>query len=128
MEKRGGREIGKAGEEIACKYLMQRGQTILERNWRAGHLEIDIISLDKDGMHFVEVKSRMAPALAEPQENVNIVKQKRIANAALKYLHSKAEKLDLGQVEVFFDIVAIIFDKEDTEVTYFPKAYIPMYY
>ena len=59
MESKGNyrRDLGKKGEDIACRLLEEKGHTILERNWRSGHLEIDIISLDQDGIHFVEVKA-----------------------------------------------------------------------
>lgn len=52
MEDRGNhrQSIGKQGEDIACNLLRSMGHTILERNWRSGHLEIDIISFDKDGI------------------------------------------------------------------------------
>ena len=50
-------KIGRRGEDIVCDYLVDRGHTILERNWRWGHLEIDIISINNIGIHFVEVKS-----------------------------------------------------------------------
>ena len=45
MESKGNyrRDLGKKGEDIACRLLEEKGHTILERNWRAGHLEIDII-------------------------------------------------------------------------------------
>ena len=39
-------ELGKLGEQMATKYLEDNGYTILERNYRKGHLEIDIIALD----------------------------------------------------------------------------------
>ena len=39
------RELGKKGEDIACGLLEGMGHIILERNWRSGHLEIDIMSL-----------------------------------------------------------------------------------
>ena len=39
-------ELGRLGEDIACRYLENLGHTILDRNWRWGHLEIDIISFD----------------------------------------------------------------------------------
>ena len=45
--------LGKRGEDIAFGMLRDMGHTILERNWRSGHLEIDIISFDPDGIHFV---------------------------------------------------------------------------
>lgn len=127
-EKRGKSAIGKRGEEIACNYLMENGHTVIDRNWRSGHLEIDIVSLDKDGMHFVEVKSRTAPYQAEPEENVDYAKQKKITSAAQKYLLTKALKESIGDVEVFFDIVTVVFEGGKTEVKYFPQAYVPMYY
>ena len=46
------RDLGRIGEEIACDLLRKMGHRILERNYRNGHLEIDIISIDADGIHF----------------------------------------------------------------------------
>ena len=67
-------KLGKSGEDIACRYLEGLGHTILERNWRGGHLEIDIISVDPDGIHFVEVKARQKSIQAPPQDNVGAAK------------------------------------------------------
>lgn len=51
-------EFGKWGEDLAAKYLEERGFEILERNWRHEHKEVDIIA-QKDGtLYFVEVKTR----------------------------------------------------------------------
>ena len=63
-------ELGKKGEDIACGLLLSMGHIILERNWRSGHLEVDIISSCSDGIHFVEVKTRKNSIQAPPQENV----------------------------------------------------------
>ena len=57
---RGRGALGKHGEDDVCQFLIERGHTILDRNWRSGHLEIDIVTLAPDGIHFVEVKSRVA--------------------------------------------------------------------
>ena len=67
--------LGKKGEDIACEILRGMGHTILERNWRSSHLEIDIISFDPDGIHFVEVKTRRQSIQAPPQESVDRAKQ-----------------------------------------------------
>ena len=69
--------LGRRGEDVACGFLSGKGHTIVERNYRSGHLEIDIITLDKDGVHFVEVKSRVAPVAVSPEENVTAAKQKK---------------------------------------------------
>ena len=77
--------LGKKGEDIACEMLRGMGHTILERNWRSSHLEIDIISFDPDGIHFVEVKTRRQSIQAPPQESVDRAKQSRIAKAARSF-------------------------------------------
>lgn len=119
--------LGKMGEDKACEYLEGLGHTILERNWRSGHLETDIISLAPDGIHFVEVKSRVAPVSAMPEENVGYAKQKKLTAGALKYLHSTEKREAIGDAEVFFDVISLIFEGEKVDVRYFPQAFIPMY-
>jgi putative endonuclease len=102
------------------------GHTILERNWRSGHLEIDLISLGTDGIHFVEVKTRRLNIQAPPQENVDRTKQARIIRAAGKYLKS-GKGTPYGCLECMFDVVAITFEGNEAKTEWFPQAYIPIY-
>ena len=117
---------GKKGEDVACDLLAGRGHTILERNHRVGHLEIDIISVSADGIHFVEVKARRESIQAPPQDNVDHVKQRRIAAAAKGYLRSR-KGLPFNGCECHFDVIAVIFKENTAQVDYFPDAYIPIY-
>lgn len=119
--------LGRRGEDVACGFLSGKGHTIVERNHRSGHLEIDIITLDKDGVHFVEVKSRVAPVAVSPEENVTAAKQKKVADAALRYLHTSKDKRLSADLEVSFDVVAVTFDGGGEIVEWFPNAYYPMY-
>lgn len=119
--------VGRMGEDEACKLLSSLGHTILDRNWRGGHLEIDIISLDSKGLHFVEVKSRVAPVAAEPEENVTRSKQKKIVEAAERYLHGTENVKWREGLEVNFDIVSVTFDGDDVKAEYFPNAWFPMF-
>lgn len=119
--------LGRRGEDVACGFLSGKGHTIVERNYRSGHLEIDIITLDKDGVHFVEVKSRVAPVAVSPEENVTAAKQKKVADAALRYLHTSKDKRLSADLEVSFDVVAVTFDGGVEIVEWFPNAYYPMY-
>ena len=118
--------LGKRGEDMACRYLQSIGHTILERNWRAGHLEIDIISYDADGIHFVEVKTRQKNIQAPPQENVDTAKQKRIARAALRYLNT-SKSLPGRDLECIFDVIAVTSDNDEMKIEWIPQAYIPLY-
>ena len=123
MIEKGKGPLGKKGEQIAAQFLEAHGHTILHHNWRSGHLEIDLISEDDFGLHFVEVKSRTAPFEADPEENVNFSKQGKITSATLRYLNNVGG----GDKEVFFDIIAVVFDGNKTDVKYFPQAWIPLY-
>ena len=120
------RELGKQGEDLACEWLRQHGHAILERNWRSGHLEIDIITFDAEGIHFVEVKARKESIQAPPQDNVNTLKQKRLAKAAGAFLN-KTESLPFGEMECFFDVIAVTFHGSAYEIEWIPQAYIPIY-
>ena len=61
-------ELGKWGEDCAADYLQRKGYTIVERDWKSGHRDIDIIAADKDGtIVFIEVKTRRNRLLATPR-------------------------------------------------------------
>ncbi len=117
---------GRHGEDIACRLLEDKGHMILERNFRVGHLEIDIISTAADGIHFVEVKARRESIQAPPQDNVDRAKQRRIASAAKGFLRSR-RGMAFNCSECHFDIVAVTFTETTTQVEYFYDAYIPIY-
>ena len=114
-------KVGRKGEDIACELLIKHGHTVIERNWRIGHLEIDIITLDRIGIHFVEVKTRRPPLQAAPQECVNTTKQRRVARAAQNWM----AKNGFTEAECHFDIVSVVIDGEKIFSEYFPDAYIP---
>ena len=119
-------KLGKLGEDLACRLLESLGHTILKRNFRSGHLEIDIISIDGDGIHFVEVKARQKNIQAAPQDNVGYKKQSRITKAALSFLNSR-QGLPYGSHECLFDVVAVTFEGDKPTVELIPQAYIPIY-
>lgn len=128
-EKIAGRKaVGAAGEQEACDFLESRGMQILERNWRGGHTEVDVIALDAAGLHFVEVKTRVAPLAASPEENVRSAKMRTLVKAAQIYLHGKdTSRRALQDCEVFFDVVSVVLDRENTSIEFLPNAFIPLY-
>ena len=119
-------ELGRIGEDLACSHLESLGHRILARNWRSGHLEIDIISLGEDGIHFVEVKTRRRNVQAAPQDNVGHKKQARITKAALSFLNSR-EGVPYGSHECSFDVAAITIEGDKAQLEWIPQAYIPIY-
>ncbi len=119
--------LGQRGEDLACGFLSGQGHTIVRRNYRSGHLEIDIITLDRNGVHFVEVKSRTAPVEVSPEENVTVSKQRKVAEAAKRYLRTSKDEGISEDLEINFDVVAVTFDGGKETVEWFPNAFYPMF-
>lgn len=117
---------GRDGEELVCRLLEEKGHTILERNWRSGHKEIDIISLNADGIHFVEVKSRRKNIQAPPQYNVDARKRRNITKAAASFLRTSGG-LPYRNMECSFDIASVVFSEESIKVDLLEQAYIPLF-
>ena len=121
--------VGRKGEQEAGAYLSRLGHRILARNWRSGHLELDLVTLTGNELHIVEVKSRTAPVMAPPQRNVDRRKQQRLVAAAQAFLRSDGRKNLPADLEVFFDVLTVVFygTGADFAVDYYPKAFIPLY-
>jgi putative endonuclease len=79
-------DFGKLGEQLAEDFLINKGYTILHRNWRYSHFEIDIVALKNDLPHFVEVKTRSSKQFGEPEESVNKKKIRSLLQAADEFL------------------------------------------
>lgn len=78
--------IGNLGENIACKYLVQKGYTILERNFLRKYGEIDIIARDPGGdLVFVEVKSLKQNNSITPEENMTSQKLRKLRKICESY-------------------------------------------
>lgn len=85
MDKMNPVEKGRKGEDIAAQYLINKGFSILERNFKRKGGEIDIIALKGELLLFVEVKTCYSPDSFDPAEWVDPAKQKRIIQTALRY-------------------------------------------
>ena len=79
-------ETGRRGEDAAAAMIERCGWSILDRNWRSGHLELDIVADDHGVIVFVEVKTRAAGGLQRPFEALGAEKRKRLQRAAMLWL------------------------------------------
>ncbi|MEG2243517.1 MAG: YraN family protein [Muribaculaceae bacterium] len=101
------------------EYLVTKGYTIRETNWRCGKVEIDIVA-EKDGrIVIVEVKTRSTDVIY-PEDAVDRKKMLNLVRAANAYMNF----YDLPH-EVQFDIISIIGKIDDFELEHIPDAFLP---
>ena len=95
-------DLGKWGEQVAADYLLRKGYEIIERDWKSGHRDLDIIALDGDIVVFVEVKTRSNRMFTDPVDAVGYQKIHNLQQAANHYV--KYRHID-GDIR--FDIVCV---------------------
>lgn len=116
--------IGNEGEQVAREYLITRGLTVRETNWRLGHLEVDIIAEEQDILHIIEVKTRDKENVDDfdPMDSVDKKKQRRLIAAANSYVDYY--RIDY---EIEYDVMILIHDRQSGvyEIDFFENAFYP---
>jgi putative endonuclease len=101
-------DLGRRGESLAKTFLEGLGYEILDENWTHGKLEVDLIAYKDRMIIFTEVKTRTGNGFGEPEDFVDMRKQKLLADAADEYIY-----LMDHQGEVRFDIISVLFDRNE---------------
>ncbi len=104
---------GKIGEDLAANWLILHDYQIIEQNWRFKNVEIDIIAIKHNMLHFIEVKTATSMKYGNPEEKVNEKKIKNMLFAADEYLHIYPQ-----HKRIQFDVLAITMLPK-TEIAYF---------
>lgn len=112
-------ELGKKGEDLAVLYLQKKGYKIVARNFKYQKAEVDIIANHDNVLVIIEVKTRSTPDFGSPQE---FVKGKQI-QSLVKAVNFFIIEHDLD-VEVRFDIIAIIKNKAGTKIEHLENAFL----
>jgi putative endonuclease len=99
-----GRDRGRIGEDVACRFLRARGAVIVERNFHCRGGEIDIVARIAGYLVFVEVRLRSSQRFGSGAESVDGRKRQRLVRAARYYLglHRRAASLPMR-----FDVISI---------------------
>jgi putative endonuclease len=96
------RALGAEGEARAAAHLERLGFRVLERNARAGGVELDLVAARGGLLVFVEVKTRRVRDFGAPEESVDARKQARLARGAAAWLHERRPRA----ARVRFDVIA----------------------
>ena len=112
--------LGKDGETAAVAYLEKKGYRIMHTNWRLGSYELDIIAQTADELVIIEVKTRSAGSITNPEDAVTNQKIKRIIAATDFYI--KYFDIDLP---ARFDIISILGNPPNFEIDHIEDAFYP---
>jgi len=102
---------GRVGEEIAKKFLLEKGFEIIEQNYSIDMGEIDIIALDNNWLVFVEVKLKVGDRFGTPEEMISKGKIWQIRRVAEMWLLNN-EKMRRKYPQQRIDAVCIVTDTD----------------
>ncbi|MDR0927840.1 MAG: YraN family protein [Ignavibacteria bacterium] len=113
------KNIGNKGEDIAVKFLEDKGYLIIERNFKFGKEgEIDIVAKDKNTLVFVEVKTRSNHNFGDPVLAISQKKRRLWSLAANGYML----KNNIHNQECRLDLIAIDLISETPQITHIENA------
>ena len=118
-------ELGVRGEEIAARWLETKGWAILDRRFRNGHRDLDLVACrtDEPGTErlvaFVEVRTRLCTDFGTPAETVGWKKQRELARSARVWLAANRRSGDTYR----FDVLGIVLGGGRVQIQYVPDAF-----
>lgn len=103
-------DLGRRGEDLASAFLVEAGLTLVERNWRCGQGEIDIVARDGNETVFVEVKTRAGLGYGHPLESITAQKLARLRRLAAAWCEAHPGEFE----RIRIDAVAVIAPRAGT--------------
>ena len=98
--------FGELGERIAERWLRRRGWRVLQRRFRNGHRDIDLV-VERDGtVVFVEVKARKGAEFGGPVQAVNYRNRKQLERSSMVWIHLHGRDMESYR----FDVVGVLVD------------------
>lgn len=112
-------EFGALGERIAERWLRRQGWRVLQRRFRSGHRDIDLV-MERDGtVAFVEVKARRGSQFGDPVEAVNWNKQKQLVRSASTWIDRHGRPSESYR----FDVVGVLVEGDRVRVRHIANAF-----
>jgi putative endonuclease len=114
------REDGARAEDLAARFLSDRGYRVLHRNHQIRSGELDLVVQAPDGtLCFVEVRARADVAFGRPAETVTHAKRRRLISAARHYLATRVR----GEPPCRFDVIELIGAGASVHIEHIPDAF-----
>lgn len=113
-------DTGRLGEQAAADHLTAKGYAIVDRNWRCGRLEIDIVAQRGSRLAIVEVKTRSDADGNDPVDAVSRSKQLAMVRAGVAYARAHGLPHELQ-----FDIIGISGTPDNFRIEHIEDAFPP---
>jgi putative endonuclease len=111
--------FGELGERIAERWLRRRGWTVVQRRFRSGHRDIDLV-VERDGtVAFVEVKARRGAEFGGPVQAVNHRKRKQLERSALVWIDRHGREAESYR----FDVVGVLLNGAEVRICHVENAF-----
>jgi putative endonuclease len=111
--------LGELGERIAERWLRERGWRVMQRRFRSGHRDIDLV-VERDGVvAFVEVKARRTEEFGGPIEAVNWRKQKELGRSARVWVDRHGRAAEAYR----FDVIGVLVAGSTVRIRHVPNAF-----
>jgi putative endonuclease len=114
-----GQDLGIEGERIAERWLVQRGWRVIQRRYRSGHRDIDLVTASGQTIAFVEVKTRRGEAFGGPVEAVNWKKRRELSRSASTWIDRHGRPGETYR----FDVVGILVTGDRVRVRHVENAF-----
>ncbi len=111
--------LGELGERVAERWLRARGWRVLQRRFRSGHRDIDLVIEQNGVVAFVEVKCRTGLAFGSPIEAVNWFKQRQIQRSASHWVEMHGRPDETYR----FDVIGVLVDGDRVRVRHVENAF-----
>lgn len=100
--------VGEHGEQLAARHLVDNGLVLLERNWRCGQGEIDLVLREGAVLVFCEVKTRRDTRFGHPLESVAPDKLRRLHGLAARWQEDRG----MWPAHVRLDLVGVLLGRD----------------
>ena len=111
--------FGELGEKIAERWLRRRGWRVIQRRFRSGHRDIDLV-VERDGtVAFVEVKARRGADFGGPVQAVDHRKRKQLERSAMVWIDRHGRDAE----DYRFDVVGVLVDGAAVRVCHVENAF-----
>lgn len=111
--------FGALGERIAERWLRRRGWRVVQRRFRNGHRDIDLVVEREGTVAFVEVKARRGAEFGGPVQAVNWRKRKELQRSAKVWIDRNGREAENYR----FDVVGVLVHGAEVRICHVENAF-----